>query len=60
MTTRRDFLKTASMAMMGMLASGCAQKHQASATSPSKYFGLQIYGMGFRQFHANGYTDDLL
>lgn len=46
--------------MMGMLASGCAQKHQASATSPSKYFGLQIYGMGFRQFHANGYTDDLL
>lgn len=32
--------------MMGMLASACAQKHQASATSPSKYFGLQIYGMG--------------
>ena len=46
MMTRRDFLKTVSAAMMGVMASSCTPEPKESAAKVSKYFGLQIYGMG--------------
>jgi len=46
MNSRRDFLKTASGVVLGLMAGSCTTKDSKPASATTKYFGLQVYGMG--------------
>ena len=46
MTSRRDFLKTASGVVLGMMVTSCKTGDAKDVAKTSKQLGLQIYGMG--------------